>query len=47
MNTYKTTTALISLCCVLSLQGCFQNDQNKDKDQSKSSVQMQQSDDKK
>lgn len=38
---------ILGLCCVLTLHGCFENDQNKDKDNSKSSVRMQQSDEKK
>jgi hypothetical protein len=38
--------ALLGVCCVLALHGCFDNDQHKDKDTSKASVQMQQSDDK-
>ncbi|SEI52671.1 MULTISPECIES: hypothetical protein [unclassified Pseudomonas] len=40
--------ALAGICCVLaSLNGCFDNDQSKDKDTSKASVQMQQNDEKK
>ncbi|WP_199885201.1 hypothetical protein [Pseudomonas bohemica] len=40
---------LIGLSCVLALHGCFDNDQNQDKakDQSKPSLQMQQNDEKK
>ncbi|MGY3255607.1 hypothetical protein [Pseudomonas chlororaphis] len=32
------------LCCLLVLQGCFENTEDKDKDNSKSSVQMTQPD---
>jgi hypothetical protein len=40
---------LLGLCCVLTLHGCFDNDHNQDKakDQSKPSLQMQQTDEKK
>jgi len=40
---------MLGLCCVLALHGCFDNDHNQDKakDQSKPSLQMQQNDDKK
>lgn len=40
---------LSGLCVVLMLQGCFNNDHNQDKrkDQSKPSLQMQQTDEKK
>ncbi|WP_296185992.1 hypothetical protein [Pseudomonas sp. UBA1879] len=36
--------ALIGLCCVMALHGCFDNDHNQDKnkDRSKPSLQMQQ-----
>ncbi|WP_296258369.1 MULTISPECIES: hypothetical protein [unclassified Pseudomonas] len=39
---------VIGLSCVIALHGCFNNDQNQDKgkDQSKPSLQMQQKDDK-
>ena len=40
---------LLGLCFALTLQGCFDNDHNQDKakDQSKPSLQMQQTDEKK
>nr|WP_314583033.1 hypothetical protein [uncultured Pseudomonas sp.] len=43
----KKICALLGLCCVLTLPGCFDNDQAKDKDQSKASVQMQKPDENK
>lgn len=45
----KKMTCLLGLLSVLTLHGCFDNDHNQDKakDQSKPSLQMQQSDEKK
>jgi len=41
--------ASLSLCCLLALHGCFDNDHNQDeaKDKAKPSLQMQQPDEKK
>jgi hypothetical protein len=48
-STMKKIIGLLGVCFVLTLPGCFNNDQNQDKgkDQSKPSLQMQQPDEKK